>query len=515
MKANHPKKFGKWRSFLWPIHSFELKKFLPMLGIFFLIAFNYNTLRSYKDTIVITASNSGAEAIPFIKVWAVLPSAILLTFFFTRLANRYSREKVFYIMMSIFLALFFIFTFVLYPLRETLHPNDLADKLQALLPGGFKGFIAIFRNWTFTLFYVMCELWSTAIMTVLFWGFANEVTSVGEAKRYYGILATGGNIAGIFAGEAAIYFSSDRFFSWIPYGKTPWDQSILFFTCAVIGSGLLTIALFRWLNKNVLAPSEKATMHQQKPPKIKMSMRENFSYLARSKYLVCIAVIVLTYNIAINLVEVVWKNQMKDLYPNPGDYNTYMGQVMIAMAVIASITGLFTTTNLIRRYSWTACAMIPLCIVAITGVGFLSFVLAHHWGFAPIIAGFSPLYLIITLGSIQNCLSRAAKYTLFDATKEIAFIPLSNESKLKGKAAIDGVGSRLGKSGGSVIHQGLLLIFATVASSTPYVAVVFCVVIVAWSLAIVSLGKQFDKLATDNAKLNIPDKPPTLATDPA
>jgi AAA family ATP:ADP antiporter len=518
MKATPPsnqKKFGKWRLFFWPIHSFELKKFLPMLGIFFLIAFNYNALRSYKDTIVITASHSGAEAIPFIKVWAVLPSAILLTLLFTRLANRYSREKVFYIMMTLFLSLFFIFTFILYPLRDTLHPHELADKMQAILPAGFKGFIAIFRNWTFTLFYVMCELWSTAIMTVLFWGFANEVTTVGEAKRYYGLLATGGNIAGIFAGEAAIYYSSNLFTPWIPYGKTAWDQSILFFTCTVIGSGLLTIVLFRWLNRNVLDPAELATAHHPKPPKIKMSMRENFAYLARSRYLVCIAVIVLTYNVAINLVEVVWKNQMKSLYPNPSDYNTYMGEVMIAMAIIASVTGLFTTSNLIRKYSWTACAMIPLAIVAITGVSFFSFVLLQQAGIAPVLAGATPLFLTVTLGSIQNCLSRAAKYTLFDATKEIAFIPLSNESKLKGKAAIDGVGSRLGKSGGSVIHQGLLLLFATVASSTPYVAVIFCVVIFAWSLAVVSLGKQFDQLAADNAKLSIPDLPPKLATDNA
>lgn len=513
--ANHhanQKKFGKWRSLFWPIHRFELKKFLPMLGIFFLIAFNYNTLRSYKDTIVITASNSGAEAIPFIKVWAVLPSAVLLTLLFTRLANRYSREKVFYIMMSIFMCLFFLFTFVLYPLREILHPNALADQLQAVLPAGFKGFIAIFRNWTFTLFYVMCELWSTAIMTVLFWGFANEVTTVNEAKRYYGLLATGGNIAGIFAGEAAIYYSSDIFISWIPYGKTAWDQSILFFTCTILGSGFLTIYLFRWLNKKVINPSENAVPAQFKAPKIKMSMRANFAYLARSKYLICIAVIVLTYNIAINLVEVVWKNQMKELYPNPSEYNTYMGEVMIAMALIASVTGLFTTTNLIQRYSWTACAMIPLCIVAITGVGFFSFVLLQQWGMATMIAGSTPLFLSVTLGSIQNCLSRAAKYTLFDATKEIAFIPLSNESKLKGKAAIDGVGSRLGKSGGSVIHQGLLLIFATVAGSTPYVAIIFCGVIFAWSMAVLSLGKKFDQLAADNAKLVIPEPlKPTLS----
>src|SRR3989338_7328705 len=199
MQEDPPTSFGKWRSLFWPIHHWEIKKFLPMFFMFFLISFNYNALRAYKDSMVVTAPQSGAEAIPFIKVWAILPAAILLTFLFTRLANRFSREKVFYIMMCIFLAFFFLFTFVLFPAQDFLHPNQLADKLQHALPEGFKGLIAIFRNWTFTLFYVMSELWGTAILTVLFWGFANEVPTVGEARRYYGILMIGANIAGIFS----------------------------------------------------------------------------------------------------------------------------------------------------------------------------------------------------------------------------------------------------------------------------------------------------------------------------
>jgi AAA family ATP:ADP antiporter len=171
-----------------------------------------------------------------------------------------------------------------------------------------------------------------------------------------------------------------------------------------------------------------------------------------------------------------------------------MGEVLFAMALVATVAGLITTTNVIRRYSWTVSAMISPIIVCISGAAFFALVLVQqsgvHW-FASLF-GATPLVLCVTLGSIQNCLSRAAKYTLFDATKEIAFIPLSNESKLKGKAAIDGVGSRLGKSGGSVIHQGLILIFSTVATTTPYVAAIFLVVVLLWGLAVISLGKQFD-----------------------
>lgn len=523
MQVESKLEFGKWRSFFWPIHRWELKKFIPMLLMFFFISFNYNALRAYKDSMIVTAPQSGAEAIPFIKVWAILPSAILLTFLFTRLANKFSREKVFYIMMFIFLAFFFIFTFVLFPAQELLHPNHLADKLQALLPPGFKGLIAIFRNWTFTLFYVMSELWGTAIMSVLFWGFANEVTTVSEARRYYGLLMIGANIAGIFSGQVSIYFSGNIYIPYLPYGKDNWEQSVLFLNCAIILSGILTIATFRWLNRHVIRPSEKAKPDHLKPEKVKMSMRKNFAYLARSKYLICLAAIVVTYNIAINLIEVVWKHQIKQLYPNPNEYSAYMGEVMTMMAVIATVVAIFVTGNVIRRFSWTVSALISPMIILLTGIGFFTFALFYkseyawvHWIAA--FFGSTPLVLSVGLGSLQNCLARASKYTLFDATKEIAFIPLSNESKLKGKAAIDGVGSRLGKSGGSVIHQGLLLLFSSVAASTPYVAAIFLGVIAIWILSALSLGKQFDQLVHEKGKLEIPDGPqtkPVLANESA
>jgi AAA family ATP:ADP antiporter len=495
--------FGRWRAFFWPIHRFELGKFLPMFLIYFLITFNYNAFRVFKDAMVVTAPSSGAEALPFIKVWAILPSAILMTYLFTRLSNHYSRDKVFHIMMGIFLAFFFVFTFFLYPNRDLLHPHETADLLQSYLPPGFKGFIAIFRNWTFTAFYVMSELWGTAIMTVLFWGFANEVVSVSEAKRFYGHFTLSANLAGILAGQASIFCTADLFFPSIPYGQVPWDQSVLFLNLAIMTSGLLTIILFRYLNRKGSQPD--SPLPHQEPEKIKMSMRKNFAYLARSKYLICIALIVLTYNIVMNLIEVVWKDQMKQLFPNPTDYSAYMGEVMTLMGIIATLVSLFITGNVIRKFSWTVSALIPAAITLLTGVAFFTFVLFQHSSLAVLagLLGSTPLLLSVKLGALQNALSRASKYTLFDASKELAFIPLNKESKLKGKAAIDGVGSRLGKSGGSVIHQGMLFFVSTVAASTPYIGAIFLIVVFVWILSILSLGKQFDELTATRQKLDL------------
>src|SRR5665647_624594 len=114
--------FGKIRSFLWPVRRHEAKKLVPMLIMLFLICFSYGILRIMKDSVVITAS--GAEVLPFIKVWGMLPMAILLTFGFTKLSNRYSQEHVFYIMTTGFLTFFGLFAFVLYPMRDILHPYE-------------------------------------------------------------------------------------------------------------------------------------------------------------------------------------------------------------------------------------------------------------------------------------------------------------------------------------------------------------------------------------------------------
>lgn len=239
-----------------------------------------------------------------------------------------------------------------------------------------------------------------------------------------------------------------------------------------------------------------------------MGMRKNFAYLAKSKYLICIAVIVVMYNIAINLIEVVWKDQVKQLYPNPSDFNAYMGQVLMWIGIVATVTSVFVSGAVIRRFSWTTNAMVAPFILLITGVAFFFFFFFKDSSFAGFSAflGTSPLILCVFFGSLQNCLARAAKYTVFDATKEMAFIPLNKESKLKGKAAIDGVGSRLGKSGGSVIHQSLLMVFGTVTLSTPYVAVLLFGVIGAWMYAVRALGKRFNDLSVQQETLNVSEE---------
>lgn len=500
--------FSRLRAYLWPIYRHELRRFIPLLLIFFLVGFNYSLLRAIKDAVVVTAPASGAEALPFLKVWAVVPGALLFTFIFTRVSNKLAREKVFYAMMTIFIAFFLLFMFFLYPFRDNLHPHTLCDRIQGMLPQGFQGFIAIFRNWTFTLFYIMSEMWSTIIMTVLSWGFANDVTSVKDAKRYYGLLGISINLSGVFAGFVATSMSQNIFNPSLPFGINAWDQTVFLLSCVIILAGIFCMLLFRYIHSQGFGYNSPTYQAQSdNTEEVKMGMRKNFAYLAKSKYLISIATIVIMYNIAINLIEVVWKDQVKQLYPNPSDFNAYMGQVLTWIGILATVTSIFISGTVIRKFSWTVSAIISPLILLVTGIGFFFFFFFKDSSFASFatLFGTTPLALCVFFGSMQNCLARASKYTLFDATKELAFIPLSKECKLKGKAAIDGVGSRLGKSGGSVIHQSLLMFFGTVALSTPYVAFLLLFVIAGWMTAVRSLGKRFNALVSQQETISVPD----------
>lgn len=488
--------FGKWRSFFWPVHGFELKKLLPMFFLFFFINFNYTILRDTKDALIVTAPGSGAEAIPFLKVWGVLPAAVLFMIIYAKLSNILNKTKLFYSTITSFIVFFGIFALVLYPLKDALHPTVAADKLQAFLPEGFSGLIALFRNWTYALFYIMSELWGSVAISLLFWGFANDTTKISESKRFYAMFGLGANFAMLFSAPCIVYFSNIR--DKLPAGVDAWGASLNYMLSLVVLSGVVIMGIYWWINKNVLTdarfydPNELKKAKKEKP---KMPLKDSFLYLAKSKYILCLAILVIGYGIAINLVEVTWKGQLKLQYPNPNEYSAFMGYFSGITGIVTIFMMLFVGGNVIRRFGWGVGALITPVVLLITGVGFFSFVIFRDSLTAFIaMMGTTPLMLAVLFGTAQNIMSKSAKYSLFDPTKEMAYIPLDQESKVKGKAAIDVVGARLGKSGGSLIQQGLIIAFGSLSLITPYVAAILFLIIFAWIFAAKSLSKKFNVL---------------------
>ncbi len=489
--------FGLLRSIFWPVHRSEVKKVLSMLFLLFLLCMNHGVLRNLKDVIILTAKHSGAEVIPFIKVWGMLPGAFVAIWFYTRLRRRFKKENVFYIMVSCFIAYFLLFAFYLYPNSEQLHLDKLGSWLSSVLPQGFQGFIALLRNWTFTTFYITAELWAVISLSILFWGFTNDCTQVGEAKRTYGILNIGSNVAPIIGGALALTFSSSISIPFLSFGGDEWGQTIRQLIILVSVLGVAAMGLFFWINRRfVKEDKEKPEINDpEAAKKPRLSLRESVRYILKSPYLVPLAVIFLCYNISINYTDVLWKEQLKKYFSDPNDMLQHMNMITMGIGMLATVGGVLFSF-MVTRLGWTFTAMITPLVMTTLGIGFFTFMFCADTmsAISSALFGLTPFAMTVYCGSIQNCLSKASKYSVFDATKELAFLPLSPESKLKGKAAIDGFGSGLGKSGSSLTYQGFIILFGSVALSAPYIAGILFFVLSAWIYSVLSLGKQFKTL---------------------
>jgi AAA family ATP:ADP antiporter len=110
------------------------------------------------------------------------------------------------------------------------------------------------------------------------------------------------------------------------------------------------------------------------------------------------------------------------------------------------------------------------------------------------------LLAAVYVGAMQNIFSKSAKYSLFDPCKEMAYIPLDEDTKVKGKAAVDVVCNPLGKSGGALIQQVLILGFGSLANSTPYLGVILLATVISWLYAARSLDQQFTPLVKKDLK---------------
>ncbi len=504
------KEFSKLRALLWPIYNFELKKLIPMLIMFFCISFNYTILRDMKDTLVVTAGGSGAEVIPFLKFWGVLPCAILFMLIFAKLSNKLSKPALFYSVLSPFLIFFSLFALVLYPAKDVLHPHVLADKLQDILPAGFMGLIAVFRNWMFSLFYILAELWGSVVLSLLFWSFANDITKVNEAKRFYALFLTGANVALLASGPTIRYFANLPNRVALTSGIDPWGITINKLMFLTVSLGFVIIFCYWWINKNVLTDSRFYSPEEQKSSKKakpKLSMKESFKFLMRSKYLGLLAVIVISYGIAINLIEVSWKAQVKLQFPQPNNYMAFMGSFSFFTGLVTVFTTLFLGGNIMRRFGWRISAFITPIVLIVSGISFLSLIIFKAKLPPYLIGGVALQMFIVLLGATQNILSKSCKYTFFDPTKEMAYIPLDQESKYKGKAAIDVVGARLGKSGGALLQQGLIIMCGGLVGAAPVIIMgIVLGIVIMWILSVNALSKRFEAKSQEIEKKKITEK---------
>ena len=511
------KPFGKIRSLLFPIYRHEIKKLIPLSLIFLCVSMTYTMLRGLKDIYVLKYMT--ADSIYLIKI-LVIPSIILFTFLYTHIAKRVDGYTRFNVVFGYFLAFVVLFTFVLLPNCELLKLNYIADKLNGSFPR-LKALWDAIRVWPISLLYIHAEAYGTMALGVAFWTFANSIFSSIQAKRMYGFLSTGAAIGCLLSGVIMLKYSK---------------ATKLLFIVAIF-SLIFIVVVYNVLVGRIKADPDSYGV-EEKPvktkSKVKLTFIQSIKCLLKSRYLCFLTLIVLGYNMFIALLESIWKGKVgaygkivgkKFLEDHVDQYDIFTGaptNELIDLAKEAGSTAtatiyawqsictgilslflIFFVAGSMSRKSWKVRALFtPITAFVFSMVFYLFFKKMD------LLSGFANMFdkplllMFILFGMGILVFIKSSKYIFFDTSKEQAYIPLSEEEKVNGKAAIDAIGSRLGKGMSSIVISVLVAIFGGLNNISGMTFVVVFVIIALWLFAVLSLNPLYEKKLLENSKKN-------------
>jgi hypothetical protein len=152
-----------------PVLPAERSSFVALSTMMFLFIYVFTTVRDTKDTLVV--SHCGAESIPYLKLYGVLPCAVGFILLYAKASNVLGREALFHATLLPFFVFYSLFAFVLYPNRDAIHfpMLGMGAGAAASVADAAPGPLSLIRYWSYTLYFIVSELWASAGIPLLFW----------------------------------------------------------------------------------------------------------------------------------------------------------------------------------------------------------------------------------------------------------------------------------------------------------------------------------------------------------
>ena len=127
------------------------------------------------------------------------------------------------------------------------------------------------------------------------------------------LFGMGANVALIFSGQYVKWVSRLR--ASLPPGVDPWGMSLKYLMGAIVAGGGAMLGLFTYMQKCVMTDpacvDQEKRESKKKKKKVKMGLRESAKFLMNSPYIRDLAMLVISYGMCINIVEVSWKSKLK------------------------------------------------------------------------------------------------------------------------------------------------------------------------------------------------------------
>jgi AAA family ATP:ADP antiporter len=141
-----------------------------------------------------------------------------------------------------------------------------------------------------------------------------------------------------------------------------------------------------------------------------------------------------------------------------------------------------------KKSSWTKIALITPVSMFGMGVLFYTSILTKS------------IPIISFTGAALTIFLKGAKYSLFDPCKEIAYIPMNEDIKTRGKATVEILSAPIGKSGSNCILQVLILFFGSLEMSVFVIGGLYTLTALYWISSTVEMGEIVENRDANNVK---------------
>ncbi len=258
-----------------------------------------------------------------------------------------------------------------------------------------------------------------------------------------------------------------------------------------------------WIINNFILDSDVIQKLEFSANKKHPSMLESAKLILSSKYILLICALLICYGCSTNLIEGAWKAKAHKLHTTSDEFTVFVGSYLKYNGIATILFALFASM-VIRYFGWLVGALITPIVFFITGMAF--FAVSNFESFSDWMLNFfnisSSVVLVVTVGTIQNVLGKSTKYSFFDSTKEMSYVPLDHETKTKGKAAADVIGTKFGKSISAFLVSLAFVIFPSIGYDDIlwHIMFIFILMFVLWAVVVFLLNKEYKSLTNESQR---------------
>lgn len=521
------RKIGRKTFNIFNVAPVEMKKFWFMVFQFFLISYIYAILRELKDGF--TLKRQLPASISVMKLAYVPPVSIIASALVAKFLTFSTNQNILLVFLGLYAIYFLAYGLVILPFQDAIEPSTflvgdyfLDGKMSFRGMEYFGAFCLTLTCWTSTLHFVMSEVWGSTVFVLLFLSHMNDVCPMKQFIRFIPVFYIFSNVSLIFSFfTLKLHEIIDKNLTYVQRNRTLYALFVFLalMVCVIFAVGF-------YLKHRVLNRPLFIIQSEKKKKKSKIGFLEGIKLMFRSRLVLAICIMTLSYNIGTNLVEQNYKTAVKArtdlLGSSTSETVGFLAYQQLFVGAIVILLLITPFSKLIQRTGWTAMGLVPpicaifafFCVLAFalfntsiahTNLGFINTLVLSFTKNLKEEQKKNLLTYEVYTGLAFVSLFKITKYAAFDIAKETLSMKINKKYRSRFKGIYDGVCGKVGKAGGALIQLIATIFMNTkdVRESSFFYLIISAFILAVWFSMVLYLGRMFQASVKSDSDIDI------------